>query len=45
MFFCYRDTKRFAYAKGTVMTAGFGVNDSEMELKWANTIFVLDLHD
>ena len=38
-------TNRFAHAKGTVMAAGFGVDDSQMQLKWANTIFVLDLHD
>ena len=38
-------TERFAKATGIVTNAGFIVDSEALELKWWNTIFVLDLHD
>lgn len=38
-------TERFAKATGTVTNAGFIVDSEELELKWWNITFVLDLQD
>ena len=36
-------TNRFAHATGTVIGAGFGVDDSELNLKWVDNVFVIQL--